>query len=115
MSDPATHPEVGGNIFSAMPAAMPDEHLSVLLERPAARLERIVSRGHASPEGFWYDQPADEWVCLLSGRATLRFDDGRMLDLTPGDYLLIPAHCRHRVQATSPDEDSVWLALHVES
>ncbi len=26
------------------------------------RVERIVSIAQSSPEGFWYDQPEDEWV-----------------------------------------------------
>ncbi len=73
------------------------------------RLEQIVSRGEASAEGFWYDQREDEWVVLLRGTSTLEFEDG-WLDLVAGDALCIPARCRHRVAATSPD--AVWVALH---
>ncbi|NTV46153.1 MAG: hypothetical protein HGB11_06455, partial [Chlorobiales bacterium] len=40
------------------------------------RLERIVSEGHATPGGEWFDQEWDEWVILLSGSATLRFNTG---------------------------------------
>lgn len=75
--------------------------------------ERIVSHGHATPPGKWYDQPRDEWVVLLTGAARLRFEgDDDVVELGPGDAMLIPAHCRHRVEWTTPDRESVWLALH---
>jgi cupin 2 domain-containing protein len=95
----------------ALPAKR--EVLEVLLDRPGARIERIVSAGQSSPAGEWYDQPADEWVLLLTGRATLRFSDEALVELAAGDWLLIPAHARHRVEATSEDPPCVWLALHL--
>ena len=73
-----------------------------------ARMERIVSRGQASPPDFWYDQNEDEWVMLMTGTATVAFAD-RRVKLCAGDWLRIPAHCRHRVASTS--EDAVWLAV----
>lgn len=87
----------------------------MLLERAGLRLERIVSLGHATPPGEWYDQQRDEWVVLLSGAARLAFEgeDGERA-LEPGDWLWIPAHVRHRVAWTDPHEPSVWLALHCE-
>ena len=33
-------------------------------------------------------------------------------DLRPGDYVEIPAHARHRVTWTDPDQATVWLAIH---
>jgi cupin 2 domain-containing protein len=75
--------------------------------------ERIVSCGHSTPPGLWSDQPRDEWVVLLSGAARLRFDGcDDVVELAPGDSLRIPARCRHRVEWTSPDRETVWLALH---
>ena len=77
------------------------------------RIERIVSTGQASPPGFWYDQPDDEFVVLLAGAASLRFEAGDVtLDLKPGDWVEIPAHVRHRVEATQADPPTVWLAVH---
>ncbi|MGI9240674.1 MAG: hypothetical protein ACR2RV_07730 [Verrucomicrobiales bacterium] len=77
------------------------------------RIERIVSHGHASPDGFWYDQELSEWVVLLSGSAVLRFEDlPEPIRLKPGDWLEIPAHRRHRVEETDPAGKSVWLAVH---
>ncbi len=79
------------------------------------RVERIVSHGHTSPPGFWYDQPRHEWVALLAGAAALRFEgDGAPVELRPGDSLTIPAGRRHRVEWTTPDEPTVWLAVHYE-
>ncbi|MEN8171238.1 MAG: cupin domain-containing protein [Pseudomonadota bacterium] len=101
------------NLFQDIPESLPQEILETLLQRDGLRLERIVSDGHATAEGEWYDQEWDEWVILLSGSATLLFENGESRQLIPGDYLLIPAHCRHRVEATDQQEKSVWLALHL--
>jgi len=73
-----------------------------------------VSAGQASPEGFWYDQDGTEYVLLLAGTARLRIDgEVSARSLQPGDYLVLPAHCRHRVEATSRDPPAVWLAIHL--
>ena len=83
------------------------------MESPHARVERIVSRGQASPDDFWYDQEQAEWVLLLKGQAALAVaGEENPVILKPGDYLNIPAHCRHRVLWTDPDNDTVWLAVH---
>ena len=93
-----------------------DEILEELLATDAVRIERIVSTGQSTPPGEWYDQENDEWVVLLSGRAQLLFEnDGRTVEMCPGDYVHIPAHIRHRVEWTDPDERSIWLAIHFRS
>ena len=101
------------NIFSRIPYFMQDEISETLLKAEHFDLERIVSSGQATPPGEWFDQMTNEWVILLSGSAGLRFDDeaeGRTL--YPGDYVHIPAHKRHRVEWTDPEQKTVWLALH---
>ncbi|WP_439625143.1 cupin domain-containing protein [Gemmata sp.] len=100
-----------GNLFAGMPVELPEELFTTLLAAPGARVERIVSHGHASPDGFWYDQDSHEWVVLLKGAARLRFED-RVVELRPGDFVNIPAHQKHRVDWTAPDEPTVWLAVH---
>ena len=75
------------------------------------RIERIVSRGHSSPDGFWYDQNQHEWVTVLRGRATLSIEAQPDIHLATGDHLLIPAHLRHRVAWTDPEAETVWLAV----
>lgn len=87
------------------------EITTLLLTQPGLRVERIVSYGQSSPQDFWYDQEEHEWVLVLSGWGCVEFEDGRTFTLQPGDYLEIPAHQRHRVQATSPAETTIWLAL----
>jgi len=89
----------------------PKEHFEDLLRNPDVRIERIVSTGQTTPEGIWYDQAEDEWVALLQGEATLQFGNGTIMKLKPGDYLLIPAHRKHRVTFTSTQPPAIWLAI----
>ncbi|MGI9276946.1 MAG: cupin domain-containing protein [Endozoicomonas sp.] len=101
------------NLFQDIPETLPEELVEVLAEGGNVRIERIVSRGHQTPEGEWYDQDWDEWVVLLSGQAKLEIE-GRagLLEMKAGDHIVLPAHQRHRVAWTAPDQDSVWLAVH---
>jgi cupin 2 domain-containing protein len=104
---------VPSNLFRELPEGVPEEVVQTLVSAETVRVERIVSHGHISPPGFWYDQPDHEWVVVLTGAAKLRFEsDEHSVDLRPGDWLTIPAHRRHRVEWTTPDEPTVWLALH---
>ena len=104
---------MAGNLFSRIPPTLAEELVEPLVETPSFRLERIVSAGQAIPPGAWYDQDRDEWVVLLSGSARLQFDgEPAARTLRPGDYLLIPAHRRHRVEATDQSDKTAWLALH---
>jgi cupin 2 domain-containing protein len=100
-----------GNFFTGMAAPAGAEDVSTLFDNRQARIERIVSHGHVSAPGFWYDQDGDEWVMLLRGNATLEFDNGSVIQLRAGDYLTIPSHVRHRVARTT--DETVWLAVHL--
>ena len=101
------------NLFTDVPQTLPDELVNTLLEAAEVRIERIVSYGHASPQDFWYDQEQHEWVMVLRGAARLRFQDQeRLIEMKPGDFVNIPAHTRHRVEWTTPDEPTIWLAVH---
>jgi cupin 2 domain-containing protein len=101
------------HLYSGIPDALPTELIESLVSSDTVSIERIVSRGHASPPDFWYDQDLDEWVLLLAGAARLRFaDQPALIDLRPGDHLNIPAHVRHRVEWTDPDATTIWLAVH---
>jgi cupin 2 domain-containing protein len=102
-----------GNLFDDLATPGGRERFDELLARDGVRIERIVSTGQVTPPGEWYDQPGEEWVALLSGRATVAFADGRRVDLAAGDWLLIPARERHRVEATGADPPCVWLAVHL--
>ena len=101
------------NVFDALPDEGRDEAFDVLLARPGLRIERIVSRAHASPPGFWYDQPQGEWLIVVAGTARLRFEDEPAArSLRPGDCLDIAAHRRHRVDWTDPAAPTIWIAVH---
>ncbi|MDX2244117.1 MAG: cupin domain-containing protein [Leptolyngbyaceae cyanobacterium bins.302] len=76
------------------------------------KIERIVSRGHTSPETGWYDQEQNEWVIVLQGEAVLSFEHEEPLCLKVGDYINIPAHSKHRVDWTDPNQETIWLAIH---
>jgi cupin 2 domain-containing protein len=100
------------NMFAGVPAGLPDEVTQTLLTTGGFRVERIVSHGHASPDGFWYDQDEHEWVLVLSGAARLRLEgEAEPVVMTAGSYVDIPAHRRHRVEWTDPDRVTVWLAI----
>jgi cupin 2 domain-containing protein len=99
--------------FHDIPADLSAEQVDVLHADGTIRIERIVGLGHASPPGFWYDQPRDEWVLLVQGRARLRFESpDAVLEMRAGEHVHIPAHRRHRVEWTDPHEPCVWLAVH---
>lgn len=103
------------NIYKAIPDSPGAEWFEKLVENRQVTIERIVSRGHSSPPGFWYDQDWDEWVLLLAGQAGLAFERGDHVELIPGDHVLIPAHVRHRVAWTAADTDTIWLAVHIKT
>jgi len=88
------------------------EVFETLIKTADLLVERIISSGQATPEGEWYDQEVDEWVVLVTGQARIRFEPGELVELNPGDYLLVPAHRRHRVEHTSVDPRCIWLAIH---
>ncbi len=100
------------NIFKNIPESIPEEIIETISETESIRIERIISNGHSSPSGFWYDQDKDEYVILLKGSAGLLFEgEKEALVMRPGDYVDIPAHVRHRVEWTDPDKETIWLAV----
>ena len=102
-----------GRLFAGLPERLDAEAFETLLVGGSFRLQRIVSTGQATPPGEWYDQDDDEWVVVLRGAADLRLaDEPQARRLEPGDWLLLPAGCRHRVEWTAGDGPTVWLALH---
>jgi cupin 2 domain-containing protein len=100
------------NLFDDLAGSSENEEFRQLVSRPGARIERIVSHGNFTAPTKPYDQDHDEWVLLLSGSASLWVDGDGERDLHPGDYVLIPAHRRHRVTRTAENQPTVWLAVH---
>ncbi|TMP37329.1 cupin domain-containing protein [Pseudoalteromonas rubra] len=99
------------NLLSNLPVDLSEEVFQTLLSHEQLKIERIVSQGHTSPPQGWYDQDEHEWVLVLQGAGELTFEDGRVTRLSAGDYLNIPAHCKHKVSWTDPEQETVWLAI----
>lgn len=100
------------NLFAGLPTDLPEELVEVLAENKHVRIERIVSHGHSSPADFWYDQAENEWIVVLKGEARLLLEgDNHPVELRSGDSINIPAHKRHRVEWTTAEEQTVWLAV----
>ena len=102
-----------GNLLQTTPPAPGAEIFEPLFVSSAVRITRIVSNEHASAPGFWYDQDDDEWVVVIAGVATLEFEADRPRELKKGDWIVIPAHTRHRIAQTS--SDTLWLAVHAKT
>ncbi len=99
------------NINDDLPNNFEKETFEDIIRTANTRIERIVSKGHRSPEVGWYDQDEAEWVLVISGSATLEFENGSVCRLSAGDYLNIPAHCKHKVTWTDPAVVTLWLAV----
>lgn len=101
-----------GNIFNAIPKKLDDELCNILLQHGDVKIERIVSKGHVSPESGWYDQNHNEWVLVVKGEAILTLENADQIHLKEGAYYSLPAHTKHKVSWTDPDIETVWLAVH---
>jgi len=100
------------NILNNIPDDLRQEHFETLVTAGMVQIERIISNGHMSPAGEWYDQQRNEFVLVLKGAGKLEFEDGRVVLMKKGDWLEIPARARHRVAWTDETSETVWLAVH---
>lgn len=100
------------NILQNIPQSLDQELFQTLLQHNTVTIQRIVSKGHKSPESDWYDQEKNEWVMVIRGRAVLTFEDQSAIELSEGDYIYIPSHKKHKVTWTDPNSETVWLAVH---
>ena len=100
------------NIFRAIPANLEEERFESLINSGHVRIERIISKGHTSPESGWYDQEESEWVMVVQGEAVLSFEDQTSVHLRAGDFINIPSRKKHRVEWTDPEGETIWLAVH---
>lgn len=102
-----------GNIFKIereLPSKF--EIFESLASSEEASVERIISTGQKTPPGKWLYEETDEWVILLQGTAEIRFSDDTIIELVKGDYILIPAGTKHRVEHTGSEPPCIWLAVH---
>lgn len=104
-------PASRGNLGEDIPETLADELVEVLAASADVRVERIVSRGHASPPDFWYDQHEHELVIVTQGNARLELQGDSDVELGPGDWIHLRPHQRHRVAWTIAHTDTIWLAV----
>lgn len=101
------------SLFEKIPDELPEELFETICASDGVKIERIVSKGHASPDGFWYDQKKSEFVLVVQGSAGLKIEnEDEIVVLKAGDYLNIGAHVRHRVEWTDASGETIWLAVH---
>lgn len=98
------------NFLENIPTSIPDEIFETIISCQSIKIERIISKGHKSEPDFWYDQEQSEWILILKGEARLQFED-KFIYLTVGDYLNIAPHQKHRIDWTTPEEETIWLAV----
>jgi cupin 2 domain-containing protein len=102
-----------GSLFEDIPAECPEELFETLCSAENVKIERIVSNGQASPEGFWYDQEQNEFLLVVQGSAGLKIEgEDHIVVLKTGDYLNIGSHVKHRVEWTASACKTIWLAVH---
>jgi cupin 2 domain-containing protein len=99
------------NIFNLPDIHLEQEIVDTLLNVDNIRIERIVSKGHTSPDEGWYDQEENEWVIVLEGSGKIEFEEGVVKTLNRGDFINIPAHQKHKVIWTDPNQPTIWLAI----
>ena len=99
------------DFFSNIAKDLTNEFFEEILVSKNVTIERIISKGHISPSSGWYDQDKNEWVIVLKGEAILSFEDDNQVHLKSGEYIDIPAHKKHKVSWTKPDEETIWLAV----
>lgn len=101
------------NIYNIDTLDSLQEQFSDLFKDEKINIKRIVSEGHASDPGFWYDQDDNEWVIVIEGEAELIFQNPEeKIFMKKGDYHFIPAHRQHRVSYTRKSPPTIWLAVH---
>jgi cupin 2 domain-containing protein len=102
-----------GSLLEGIPAELPEEFFDTICSTACVKIERIVSKGHASPKDFWYDQDWNEFVLVVQGSAGVKFEgEDDLVVLKAGDYLNISPHVKHRVGWTDSSCETIWLAVH---
>jgi len=99
------------DIFDNIPKDLTNEFFEDIVLSDNVKIEKIISKGHTSPKDGWYNQEQNEWVIVLKGEGIISFEDEKQICLKSGEYINIPAHKKHKVSWTKPDEETIWLAV----
>jgi len=100
------------NIFANIASSVNGEVFEDIISKENIQIQRIISSPNSGDTSKWYDQDTDEWVIVLQGSAIITFENKDKTHLNAGDYLNIPAHTKHQVSWTTPDEKTIWIAIH---
>jgi len=95
-----------GRLAAPTTAPRNGERVDEVARTPRFVVEQISSGVLDAPVD--YLQADDEWVVVLAGRATLEVG-GESLELTAGDWVLLPAGVPHRLVRT--ERGTSWLAV----
>lgn len=101
------------NLYDFEADGLEEELVTILHEDGHVRVERIVSTGQRSPDGFWYDQDEDEWLTLVQGESVLLVE-GRTICLQAGDTYFLSAHQRHSVESTTAEPPCIWICVFIK-
>ena len=105
--------ENSGSLFVQIPEIVSEEISDTLFKSDQLKIERIISQGNSTAKDEWLKQDRDEWVLLVQGAAKLSFKDkAEIIEMKPGEYILIKADTKHRVEWTDPKQKTIWLAVH---
>lgn len=110
MSTASKSGPIFSNLFDDIPNNADEEEFKVIAKSKGVVIERIVSHGHVSSE--WYDQDETEFACVVRGEARMLFEgetEERLM--RKSDWVVIPAHCKHKVTWTLDTEPTVWIAV----
>ncbi|MDC0302969.1 Nif11 domain/cupin domain-containing protein [bacterium] len=109
----ATGTDQVDNLFQTPCPPIGEEASRELASGTGWTLNLICSNAFSSPAETWMDQSEMEWVLVLRGSAQVSFKEAdAVMDLSPGDHLLIPPNCLHRVERSDPDPGTLWLAMY---
>ncbi len=76
------------NLYDGIPESPANEEFLPLTTHDGVRIERIVSKGHVTPEDEWHDQSWAEWVLVARGAAELTIaGPDEVVRLAEGDWL----------------------------
>ena len=99
------------SIYSKIPKELSRELIENIASSNEIKIERIISKGHKTPKDSWYNQDKREFVLLIKGSAELLFYPNKLVKMKEGDYIIIPAHKKHRVENTSTKTETIWLTV----
>lgn len=86
------------------------EQFFELLKHKNVKINKIISPPNFQSEEFCQDD--DEFVFLAQGEAVLQIESD-LHTLKTGEHLFIKRGQKHKILSTSPECETIWLAVHI--